>query len=254
MHRSIVVVANWKMNPATVAEAKLLFEKTKRAAKKYKTLQVVVAPPAVFLPALKVGTQSGFFLGTQTVSGEKEGAYTGELSARQLRSVGVSHVIVGHSERRSMGETNTAVSQKVRRVLEEDMQAILCVGEQIRDSQGDFFETVKNQLEQSLADVPAKAVGKLLVAYEPLWAIGQFSKGAIEPRDLHEMIIFIRKTLVALYGKKGFSIPILYGGSVDDMNAATFIKEADAAGLLVGRSSWSAPSFENLLRFLSQKN
>ncbi len=253
MKKSITIVANWKMMPANLSEAKVLFEKTKKAAKKYSSLSVVVCPPAVFLGALKSGGQKGYFLGAQNMSGEKEGAYTGEVSSSMLKSLGVSYVIVGHSERRAMGETDAAISQKLRRALLEDLSPILCIGERSRDKDGNFFEAVKQQLERSLADVPAKLAGKLLIAYEPLWAIGEFSKGAITPRDLHEMIIFIRKTLVNLYGRKAISVPILYGGSVDDANAPLFIKEADAAGLLVGRTSWNALSFENLLRFLAKK-
>lgn len=245
-----LVIANWKMNPQTLAEAKKLLEATKQAAGKAREVAVVVVPPAIFLHDLRTsyrGKRLAF--GLQNAHFESAGSFTGEISLAQAQDAGAQWVIVGHAERRAMGETDEDVRRKVAGVLAVKMTPVLCVGEKTRDASGEHLNVVKEQLKIGLADVPASKLSKIVIAYEPVWAIG--ATEAMNPRDMHGMAIFIRKTLFDIYGKPGLSAKILYGGSIDETNAPVMLREGDIQGLLVGRASVDALRFTRLLKSLS---
>lgn len=241
-----LVIANWKMNPRTLREAKHLFEATKKAADKARGVTVVVAPPAIFLHDLR-GLYRGkrISFGIQHARSEPEGTFTGETSLLQAADAGATWVIVGHAERRAMGETDEDTRAKVASALALKMTPVLCIGEEVRDGSGEHFDVVKKQLKVGLADVPAPKLGKVVIVYEPVWAIG--ADTAMKPHNMHEMTIFIRKTLFEIYGKPGMSAKILYGGSIDDTNAPAMLREGDVQGLLVGRASADAVRFTKLL-------
>lgn len=242
-----LVVANWKMNPATSREAKKLFDATKKIAEKSRAASVIVAPPAVFLRELSVnyrGSRVGFAV--QGAHFEMNGAHTGETSLAQARDARARYVIVGHAERRARGETDDYVRQEVAAALSLKMIPILCVGESVRTESGEQFDAVREQLRIGLADVAASALGRVLVVYEPLWTIGASS--TMHPRDMHQMAIFMRKCAVDSHGEPGRNLKILYGGSVDEKNVRAMLDDGDVRGFLVGRASIDAKEFEKLLR------
>lgn len=247
-----IIVGNWKMNPATLAEAQGIFTKIKKVAQNLDTTQVVICPPFVYLTKFlssRTGTKIKpvISIGSQNVFYEPQGAYTGEVSATMLKDLGVTHVIVGHSERRATGETDEVVSKKVLAVLEAGIHPILCVGEAVRDGQGLYLETLKQQIKNSLAQVPKRLLGQIIVAYEPVWAIG--AKEAMDPATIEEMTIFIKKVLSDLSDRdNAISTPILYGGSINFRNAPDIIVRGKVDGLLVGRESVNTPGFVELLK------
>ncbi len=245
-----LLVGNWKMNPSTWRDAKKLFEATKRVVDRTKNASVVIAPPALYARELRSaykGKRIAFAL--QNVHFESKGAYTGEISCAQAKDAGIAYVLIGHAERRGMGETNDDTRKKVAAALAADITPILCVGETARNSDGVYFTTVKDQLRAGLADVTPTKLSRVIITYEPLWTIG--ASRAMSPRDMHEMAIFIRKTIVGLLGEGGMNTKILYGGSVDETSAAAMLREGDVHGLLVGRASEDAERFEALMSSLS---
>jgi triosephosphate isomerase len=231
-----ILVANWKMNPSVFKEAKKLFDATKRAADSAKNVSIIVAPPSLYLRELS-GAYKGKRLSfaMQNVSAEAGGSFTGELSLAQAKDAKASFVIIGHAERRKMGETDEEVEKKVAATIAAGMTPILCVGETVRGEDGGYFDVVRKQLVTGLSDVPSGRLGKVLIAYEPVWAIG--AEKPMSPRDMHEMAIFIRKTIVEQFGQTGMNIQMLYGGSIDETSAADMLRDGDVAGLLVGRAS-----------------
>ncbi len=244
-----LVIANWKMNPVTFREAKILLEATKKAAEKAR-VSVVVAPPALFLRELISGSRGRrVAFAAQHAHFEAGGAHTGELSMQQVRDAKATYVLIGHAERRERGETNEDTKKKVAAALGAGLIPLLCVGETKRTASGEYFTLIAEQLRTAFADVSPSRLGKLVVIYEPLWTIGRDM--AMNPRDMHEMAIFIRKTIVESYGEQGHSITILYGGSVDAASAPSMLKDGDVHGLLVGRASTNAEEFSNLLQAIS---
>lgn len=244
-----IVVANWKMNPATFREAKRLFDVTKKAADKAKNVSLVVAPPALYLRDFAAGYRGKrISFAIQDVYYASSGAYTGGISLGQARDAGASHVIVGHSERRAAGETNEDTRKKVLAALAARMTPIFCVGEAERTTSGTHLNFIKEQLLAGFADVPAAQVARVIVAYEPIWAIGL--ETAMSPRNMQEMSILIRKTIVDSHGQGGHKIKIIYGGAITEKNAPAMMRDGDVHGLLVGHVSIDAKRFTALLKSL----
>lgn len=243
-----MIVGNWKMNPTTLEEAKRLFKSIKNDADTLKATDVVLCPPFVYIPALlNTRTETSVSIGAQDVYFEEQGSFTGEVSPLMLKDLGVTHVIIGHSERRARGETDESISKKVLLALEHGLRPILCVGEKERDEQGGHLETLKQQIKDSLNNVPKKHIDRLIVAYEPVWAIG--AKEAMNPLVVYEMSLFVKKVLSDIYGHdEAISTPVLYGGSVNFRNAPDIITQGKVDGLLVGRESVNAPGFSELLK------
>ncbi len=230
------------MNPQTESAALDLVAAVKkdlgRVAKK---MDVVIAAPALFLPALRAGLKkTAIQLGSQDVSSEKMGAFTGEVSALMQKSIGVSYAIIGHSERRARGETEEYIEKKISQVLKAEMTAILCVGERVRDLHGKYFTVVEQEIRSALKAVPSTKLPNIAIAYEPIWAISTSTPGAraATPEDAHEMVLFIRKVLTDMYGRAAAErVRILYGGSVDAKNIEILVARSGAQGYLVGGAS-----------------
>ncbi|HTY40051.1 MAG TPA: triose-phosphate isomerase [Candidatus Paceibacterota bacterium] len=223
-----LIVANWKLNPQSAAEAAAL-------AAAIDSADAVVCPPFPFLQAVHEVLKQGT-LGAQDVFWEEGGAYTGEVSAMMLKSVGVRYVIIGHSERRRLGETDEMVNAKVRAAQAAGLVVILCVGEpkEVRDQGLPAAQAfVGDQLAKDLAGV----TGKVVVAYEPIWAIGTGVPD--KPEETAVMAQFIRE--------KSGAITVLYGGSVKPENAAGFLQLGEISGALVGGASLSAESFNQII-------
>ena len=247
-----LIVANWKMAPQSLDEAKKVFSVLKRAKFSTKSLRVVVCPPSVyFADIVKNYKGQTFLFGAQTVYVNNNEASTGEISTDMVRDLGASFVIVGHAERRAMGETNEIVANKLAHVVEAGLTPILCVGEKERDTHGLYLRSVEQQLIESISVLDKNDLHKIVVAYEPIWAMGA-GHTAVENREIHQMSIFIKKILVSQCGRKiGMEIPIIYGGSVDADNCAGILKEGEVGGLLIGRASLNPYTFVDVLKKLS---
>ncbi|HEY4487120.1 MAG TPA: triose-phosphate isomerase [Candidatus Paceibacterota bacterium] len=250
-----LVVANWKMNPASVLEAKNLFSGVCRFASRLRTSLVIVCPPAAFLGDIRKSGSPKCAIGAQDVSSKNTtsgvGAYTGEVSSAMLVSLGVRYVIVGHSERRALGDSDEIVNQKVLSILRVGLTPILCIGEAVRDKEGDYLRFLQNELRTSLGSVKKADIAKVIIAYEPIWAVGKNAERLDTPDDLFEMTIFIRKTLGESYGRSiAMAIPILYGGSVDAKNVEALLVHGGIRGFLVGRASLDSKSFLEILKIV----
>ena len=241
----ILVVGNWKMNPETANKAKEIFRGIKAETKDLKNTKIVVCPPFVYLSDLEKMNDGSVILGAQDMFWEKSGPFTGEISAQMLEKEG--YVILGHSERRGLGETDEMVSKKVISAIKAHLHPILCLGEKIRDEHGEYLHFLRNQIINSLGKLPKTYLSKLVIAYEPIWAIGQAE--AMKPADIHETSLFIKKVLAEIYKQKTIlSIPVLYGGSVSADNAKEIITLGEVQGLLVGRESLAPKKFGELLK------
>lgn len=245
-----LIVANWKMNPGTWKEAKRLFDETKRMSAFLK-VPVIVAAPTIFLREIGSMRRGKVGLAAQNVHFDQTGSYTGEVSALQTKDAKVQYAIVGHAERRALGESDDDTRKKVAALLALEMIPILCVGEHVRDDEGSHFSTVREQLLVGLRDVPPQKIAKVIVAYEPVWAIG--AAEPMRPHDMHEMSIYIRKALVQKYGEAGHKPMILYGGAVDGTNAQQMLETGGVSGFLVGRASVDIARMSELLRAVAGK-
>lgn len=236
------------MNPSTLDEAKRIYKSTKKISDKLNSVIVVACPPFVYLSSLlNTRSESSFVVGAQDTYFELQGAFTGEVSPTMLKDLGVSYSIVGHSEKRAKGDTDENISKKVQALLEVGINPILCVGEKVRDESGAHLDFLKDQIKNSLNKVNKKYISKLVVAYEPIWAIG--AKEAMAPALVYEMTLFIKKVLSDMYGQaEAVSTPILYGGSVNFRNAGEIFTIGKVDGLLVGRESINPPGFTELLK------
>ncbi|MEK7463790.1 MAG: triose-phosphate isomerase [Patescibacteria group bacterium] len=243
-----LIIGNWKMNPTTLDEARRIFRSTKNVTKRLTSTEVVVCPPFVYIPALLAKRGDPVVsIGAQDSYSQEQGSFTGEVSPLMLKDIGVTHVIIGHSERRAKGETDEAISTKIAQALEAGLRVVLCVGEKERDEQGTYLDVLKVQIKNSLNKIPKKLIGKLIVAYEPIWAIG--GKEAMDPALIYEMSLFVKKVLSDIYGHaEAVSTPVLYGGAVNFRNAGDIIVKGQVDGLLVGRESVNSDGFTELLK------
>ena len=241
-----LVVGNWKMNPLDLDDAKRLASGVKRAMKTVRKTNVVLCPPFVYLSPLVKIPSGALSLGVQNVNHEMLGSFTGEVSYAQVSEFKVDYVIVGHSERRKMGEDDELINKKVRSTVSSGMNAIVCVGESVRDHNGEYFTFIKDQITKALKDVSKKSISQVVIAYEPVWAIG--AREAMNARDLMEMSIYIKKVLKDLYGILADSVRVIYGGSVDKTNAGDLVKDGNVSGLLVGRQSLDLNDFIKIIK------
>ncbi len=243
-----LVIGNWKMNPETFEAAKAVARKTRAISAKLCNTDVVVCPPFPFIAACVSRSQPpAFHIGAQTVSLEEGGAHTGEVSAKTLQSLNVEFVIAGHSEARAAGDTDETVSRKIGRIVEAGMIAVVCVGEKTRDENGSHLDFLKKQIRKTFAGISPDKTKRVILAYEPIWAIG--AKEAMAPEQVYEMSLFVKKVFADIFGHEaGHKVRVLYGGSVNFRNAGDIIKVGRVDGLLVGRESVNMPGFKELIR------
>jgi triosephosphate isomerase (TIM) len=243
-----LVVGNWKMFPERHEEAKKIVAEVKKITPKLKKTTVVICPPFIYIPLFSKLGRGSLKLGAQNTNPESQGSFTGEVSVSQIEQFGVDFVIVGHSERRKMGETDLEVNKKIRSVINYGISPILCVGEAVHDHNGDYLDFIKNQIVLGLKGVEKKNISKVVIAYEPIWAVG--AKEAMKPNDVHEMTIYIKKVLSDMYGEYAGGVSILYGGAVDKFNAEKIIKEGNVSGFLVGRQSLVPKDFVEIIKIV----
>ncbi len=246
-----LIVANWKMNPQTLAEAKKLFNLVKRGIKNIKNAEVVICPPFVYLPVLLGCDKSSLAIdiGGQNCFWEEKGAYTGGISSLMLKNLGADYVIIGHSERRKfLNETDEQINKKIKKALSVKLKPILCVGETKTDrAQGKKIQILRSQIKEALKKIPRKEIKNITIAYEPIWAIGTGENCSIN--ETMSSVLFIRKVISRLYSRPlAKNLRILYGGSVTKENASDYIKEARTDGLLVGGASLKAKEFVKIIK------
>lgn len=243
-----LIVGNWKMNPETSAGAKKLASDLRRKLSVVKKSLTVLCPPAIFLnEVVGRGSSTKIKFGLQNLHYEKSGAYTGEISPSMAKSLKIEYCIVGHSERRAIGETNEIICKKVSGLLRAGITPILCVGEKEVDEHANHLNFIRDQLIRNLAGVSMQEIEKIVIAYEPVYAIG--ASKAISSHEIHQRNIFIKKVLTEKFGKqKAFEVPILYGGSVNIDNAKEIVRDGAVDGLLVGRDSINADNFAEIIK------
>jgi triosephosphate isomerase len=245
-----IIAANWKMNK-TVSEALDFVNRLKKLVLGINDRHVVIAPPFPALyPVGAVLKDSGMGLAAQNLSGNKEGAYTGEVSARMLVDAGCTHVIVGHSERRTLfGESNEMVNAKTGMALQSGMRPIVCIGESLREREtGKTFDVIERQIKEGLNLIAAHDIGQLIIAYEPVWAIGTGITAT--PEQAGEAHAFIRQLMEELYGEgPADRLPLLYGGSVKPENIGKLMAQPDINGALVGGASLDVEIFGKIVTF-----
>jgi triosephosphate isomerase (TIM) len=248
--RKKVIAGNWKMfkNPEQTAE---FFRDFLPIVKDHTRDEIVICPPYVDLQAaLEAAAGSNVSIGAQNLHWEKEGAFTGEISAPMLTSLGATHVIIGHSERRQyFNETDDTVNRKLETALENDLTPIVCVGEVLEERDAGLTEDVlRRQCMRAFNGISAKKAARLVIAYEPVWAIGTGKSATPEmASDAHAVI---RHEVAKAFGEE-FSndLRILYGGSVKPENAAVLMSEAEIDGALVGGASLDALGFSKIVKY-----
>lgn len=250
-----LIAGNWKMYK-TSGEAARLVQDLAELVADLKDVKIVVCPPFTALKSVSVVIEldkPNFELGAQDVHWEEEGAYTGEISPTMLTELGVKYVIVGHSERRQyFGETDQNVNRKVKAVLGHGLAPIMCVGETLEQHEkGKSRDVVQGQVLAGLEGVAPEDAQRLIVAYEPIWAIGT-GKTAL-PEDANDVIRLIRALVSAGLGQRAAQeIPILYGGSIKPDNIREFVREPEIDGALVGGASLEAESFASICRITAE--
>jgi triosephosphate isomerase len=250
MKRVSLMAGNWKMNK-TVGEAIDLVKQLKTATTGVGEVEVAIAPPFTALYAVQGELKdSRIRLAAQNVFWEEKGAFTGEVSALMLKEVGCCYVIIGHSERRQFfGETDETVNRRMKAALAHDLKPIFCVGETLKEREdGGTFSVVERQLKGGLRGLTAKDLQHLVIAYEPVWAIGTGKTAT--PQQAEEVHRFIRDQVEKLYSLEvGESLRIQYGGSVTPENVKGLMDQEDIDGALVGGASLKSESFARLVRF-----
>jgi triosephosphate isomerase len=238
------------MNPVMAKDADKLFTDISKNVSKIKNTIIAVCPPFIFLDRLKSISKrtKKILIGAQNLAKEEQGAFTGEVSSLMLVSMGVWYVILGHSERRTIGESNLDINKKIKLALASGLIPVLCVGEIVRDEEHGYFNIVKSQIEECLSGVSKNLISKIIIAYEPVWALSTTKdRKDATPGDSLEMVIFIRKVLSDKFGVESSGMKILYGGKVDEKNASDFLVSGGVDGLLVGRASLDAKKFLEII-------
>ncbi len=250
----LILVANWKNHPASLDEAKDIIRSYAKAKEHYKKLAFFVAPPLPYFETVSARAGSFAHLAAQDISLTPKGNYTGETPLDIVKSFGARLVIIGHSERRALGETNERVAEKTRAALRAGITPLVCVGEETRDKDGDHFELLREEIKASFAGVSRQSAAKVILAYEPVWAIGKKASDALPPAELAQSVIFIKKVLTDIYGRNTAErVAILYGGSVEPANAGALAKETGVRGFLVGHASLKAKGMGEIAKSLTTK-
>lgn len=248
--RKPIIAGNWKMHKTT-GEGVTLVQEIHALTKTVTDVDIVVCPPFTALAAVAAalkGTNIG--LGAQNMHWEEKGAFTGEIAPGMLKDLGCTHVIIGHSERRQyFAETDQTVNKKTKAALSAGLTPIVCVGETLAEREAnDTEKVVETQVKGGLDGLTAEQVANLIIAYEPVWAIGTGRTASAD--DANAVCAFIRCTVAAMFGQKAAeSLRIQYGGSVKPDNVAELMAKPDIDGALVGGASLEAGSFSKLVMF-----
>lgn len=247
MTRSTVIAGNWKMYK-TIAEAREYIDELKPLVKHVKNLIYLAVPFTALHESSEAAKGSKIVIGAQNVSEHAEGAYTGEIAVQMVKEAGAKFVIIGHSERRKFfHEDDSTVNRKVKKVLEQGLQPVMCIGETLEmREKGETEHVLQRQLLHGLEGISGAHVAEMIVAYEPVWAIGSGKHAT--PKMAEDAQRFCRGVVEEKWGKAvADKLVILYGGSVKPDNAQEILKQPDIDGLLVGGASLSAQSFSQII-------
>jgi triosephosphate isomerase (TIM) len=240
--RKRIVAGNWKMNMNN-SDARVLFESLNNS-RIASSVDIIVAPPSIYLSEFATIKNENIYLAAQNCSGNENGAYTGEISASMLYSIGVEYCLVGHSERRQyQNESDILIKQKVNVLLENKVTPIFCCGENLdKRESGDFYQVIQTQIENSLFHLTDSEIKGVVIAYEPIWAIGTgVTASSDQAQEIHA---FIRTLLVEKYSAEtAEEISILYGGSCKASNAKELFMNRDVDGGLIGGAALDVDSF-----------
>lgn len=244
-----IIVGNWKMNPRTEKEALKLFQNIAKSVARVKNTEIVICPPSLYLAGLK-NLSKKIVLGAQDAFWGDVGPHTGQVSTEMLYNIGVRYVILGHSERRALGESNLDINKKIKSALSSGLTPILCIGENVRDEQHEYFNIVKGQIEECLKGIQKALILKIIFAYEPVWAISSTpNRRDATALDSKEMTIFIRKIISGLSTPEiAKGVKILYGGSVSGEDAQEFLENGGVRGLLAGKASLDEKKFLEIVK------
>jgi len=251
--RKTIIAGNWKMYK-TLKEGQELVVALRRELYKIEDMDIVVCPPYTLLAYLADALEtSNILMGAQDVFWEEEGAFTGEISPKMLQDTGTKYVIIGHSERRQyFGETNETVNKKINAALKYGLLPIVCVGETLAEREKDLtFKVLDNQLQNSLKEISAEDILKIVIAYEPVWAIGTGKTAtSAQAQEVHK---YIRDLLKKMYNKDiADVVRIQYGGSVKTDNIIELMQQPDVDGALVGGASLKIESFADIVKKASE--
>lgn len=239
------------MNPASLKETENIVSLVNKSINNIKKTDIVLCPPVIFFGSLKnkkLKVSKKVSLGAQNMFFGDVGAFTGEVSPKMLANLGINYSILGHSERREMGEDNDLINKKVKSALSLKITPILCVGEKDRDADHEYLNFIKAQVEECLIGISKNSLAKVVIAYEPVWAIGSNATREATPEEFREIRIFIKKILSDKFGAKSVeALRIIYGGSVHPENTLSFLKEGHSDGFLVGRDSLNPKKFLNII-------
>ncbi|MBQ6540510.1 MAG: triose-phosphate isomerase [Oscillospiraceae bacterium] len=253
-YRKTIIAGNWKMN-MVASQVKPFADELKALSPRPKWCETVVCVPFVNVPAaIKAFKDSRVAIGAENLNENAKGAYTGEVSADMLADLGVKYVIIGHSERRQYyGETDISVNKKVHAALGAGLQPIVCVGESLEQRElGITIELITLQVKTALANVPAEKMRKVVIAYEPIWAIGTGKTATAE--QANEVCSAIRAVIRSLYGARiARAVTIQYGGSMNDKNAAELLAQPDIDGGLIGGASLVPAKFSAIIDAANQE-
>lgn len=253
MAKKLYVVANWKMYK-TAREATDYVETLLPQVEDSKVNIYIAVPFTSIAAAAHYAKETNIVIGAQNMNDAREGAFTGEIAGLMLKEAGAAFVILGHSERRHVfGETNAFIHRKVLRALQDNIQPILCIGETVKERDaGKTEEVLEEQLLSALDGVPKEDVENLIIAYEPVWAIG--TGRTPTPKHIQEAHAFCRECLADVFGKKkAADLPILYGGSVKPENVAEIVGEKDVDGVLVGGASLNPEMLSEIIHNMAGK-
>lgn len=250
MAKKNIVIGNWKMNPRTLKEAEKWFGSIAKSVSAIKKTEIVICPPFLYLEKLSKIRTSKIKLGAQDAYLGDVGPFTGEISPEMLYNLGVRYVILGHSERRAMGENNSDVNKKIKASLSAGLVPILCVGENTRDENHQYFNIVMNQIKECLNGVSKNFISKMIIAYEPVWALSTTpNRRDATSLDSREMAVFIRKILSDIVSPQiAKGIRIIYGGSVNERDAQEFLQNGGVDGVLPGRASLDPKKFSEIVK------
>ena len=246
--RKPIIAGNWKMHK-TIAEALEFVNEVKDRVNNDK-VEAVICAPFTLLKDLKQATKgTNIKIGAQNMHFEEKGSFTGEISPLMLKELDMDYVVIGHSERRQyFNETDETVNKKVLKALEVGIDPILCVGETLEEREaGNTKDVCKVQVEKALENVSKEDLAKVVIAYEPVWAIGTGKTATSE--DANDVIAYIREVVANLYGELANEVRIQYGGSVKPSNVAEIMNQSDIDGALVGGASLEANDYVELVNF-----
>lgn len=245
-----IIIANWKAANNIYKEVeKKINILHKNLGKDKSKIDLIIAPGFLHLSRLRTFFKKTIALSAQDTSVFENGSHTGEVTAGSIKDANIDYVIIGHSEKRDLGDTDETVVLKVKNAIKNDLKVVLCIGEKERDETIKYLKIIENQILSVYGNIDKKKFENITIAYEPVWAINNKDNLSIDSHSLHSMVIYIRKILLEKYGEVvSKNTNIVYGGSITDLNAQDIMWNGEVQGLLIGRASWEVDSFIKIIK------